>query len=50
MVESSVGGLPGGVLYKDPEDVLEAFVKGLIANLGFQVAEGPRGAPHYHCV
>ena len=27
MVESCVGGLPGGVLYKDPEDVLAAFVK-----------------------
>ena len=33
MVESCVGGLPGGVLYKDPEAVLEAFVKGCLPNL-----------------
>ena len=33
MVESCVGGLPGGVLYKDPEDVLEAFVKDCLPTL-----------------
>ena len=33
MVESCVGGLPGGVLYKAPEDVLEAFVKDYFPNM-----------------
>ena len=33
MVESCVGGLPGGVLYKGPEDVLEAFVKDCLPTL-----------------
>ena len=33
MVESCVGGLLGGVLYKDPEDVLEAFVKDCFPNM-----------------
>jgi hypothetical protein len=33
MVESCVGGLLGGVLYKDPEDVLEAFVKDYFPNM-----------------
>ena len=33
MVESCVGGLLGGVIYKDPEDVLEAFVKDYFPNM-----------------
>jgi hypothetical protein len=33
MVESCVGDLLGGVLYKDPEDVLEAFVKDYFPNM-----------------
>ena len=33
MVESCVGGLPGVVLDKDPEDVLEAFVKDCLPTL-----------------
>ena len=33
MVESCVDDLLGGVLYKDPEDVLEAFVKDYFPNM-----------------
>ena len=33
MVESFVDDLPGGVLYKEPEDVLEAFVKDYFPNM-----------------
>ena len=33
MVESFVDDLPGGVLYKEPEDVLEAVVKDYFPNM-----------------
>ena len=33
MVESCVDDLPGGALYKEPEDVLEAFVKDYFPNM-----------------
>jgi hypothetical protein len=33
MVESCLDDLPGGVLYKEPKDVLEAFVKDCLPTL-----------------
>ena len=41
MVEGCVGGLPGGVLYRDPADVLEVFVKDYFPNMNTNT----KGAP-----